>query len=619
MRTTHAALAAGILLVPALLGAPVAHAGTASAVAALQDVKKTLTPLERKQSVQLVLAQRLRADGRLRGVLPHFRPSLTDAGAGRVSVDVLGAVTPDLLAALGAHGPVRFADSRAGVVHTDLPLAAVPVIAARADVRKVSSAPAMTTERAITHSVKARVAGQVRSEGDTTHQADTARTRYGVDGTGVKVCVISDGIGSLAASQAAGELPATVEVLPGQEGEGDEGTAMLEIVHDLAPGASLGFATAVFGVHGLAANIRALREQLRCDVLVDDVRYYNESPFQDGPIAQAVNDVTAAGALYFSSAGNNGNKTAGTSGHWEGDFTDSGRTLGGTFGTAHDFNPGPGVQPHNPVSKGSLGAPVTLFWSDPLGHATNDFDLYVLDPSGNVVAAGIEQQTGTEDPYEVTRIPTSDPSGFAHPAPYFIAVTRYGGTDPRYLSLSLNGGRFTSSDNLTGYSTPGDTQGHSAASDAVSVAAAPAGPALKNPLEPGDPDNPTGPHPNAFTTGSATERFTSDGPRRVFYLADGRPGPAVRNKPDLTAADGVATSVPGFERFFGTSAAAPHAAAIAALLRQAVPAATPARIRAALTGSALDTGAPGHDNVSGHGIVMPGPALAALGAKPVTP
>jgi hypothetical protein len=82
------------------------------------------------------------------------------------------------------------------------------------------------------------------SEGDATHKAATGRTTFGFNGTGVKIGVISDGVSSLAAIQASGDL-GPVTVLPGQAGSGDEGTAMLEIVHDLAPGAQLFFATAI--------------------------------------------------------------------------------------------------------------------------------------------------------------------------------------------------------------------------------------------------------------------------------------------------------------------------------------------------------------------------------------
>jgi hypothetical protein len=121
-----------------------------------------------------------------------------------------------------------------------------------------------------------------------------------------------------------GELPA-VDVLPDQAGDGDEGTAMLEILHDIAPNAALGFATAasLFSTDAdFAANIRALRFDAGCDILVDDILYFNESPFQDGLIARAVNDVTADGALYFSSAGNEGNVLDGTSGNYEADFVE---------------------------------------------------------------------------------------------------------------------------------------------------------------------------------------------------------------------------------------------------------------------------------------------------------
>ena len=138
-----------------------------------------------------------------------------------------------------------------------------------------------------------------------------------IDGTGVKIGALSDSIDHLGDAQAAGDLP-PVTVLPGQGGLGaGEGTAMLEIIHSLAPGASLYFATAHGGIASFAQNIRDL-QAAGCRVIVDDVLYFSESPFQDGPIAQAVSDVSAAGVLYFSAAGNSGGIDRGTSGTWEG-------------------------------------------------------------------------------------------------------------------------------------------------------------------------------------------------------------------------------------------------------------------------------------------------------------
>ena len=129
-------------------------------------------------------------------------------------------------------------------------------------------------------------------EGDIAHRADEARQVFAIDGTGVNIGVLSDSIDYLTNAQAAGDLP-LVTVLPGQGGSGSgEGTAMLEIVHSLAPGASLFFATAFAGTASFAQNIRDL-QAAGCRIIVDDVLYYNESPFQDGPIAQAVNDVSA--------------------------------------------------------------------------------------------------------------------------------------------------------------------------------------------------------------------------------------------------------------------------------------------------------------------------------------
>src|SRR5208282_1539417 len=134
-----------------------------------------------------------------------------------------------------------------------------------------------------------------------------------------------------------------------------------------------------------------------------------------------------------------------------------------------------------------------------------------------------------------------------------------------------------------------------------------------------------GPYPNPFTGGAANpvEIFSSDGPRRVFFQADGTPitpgnfsstGGTVRQKPDITAADGVTNDLTyggGLNPFYGTSAAAPHAAAIAALLKSYNTNLTAAQIRMVLTNTALDIMAPGWDQDSGAGIVM---ALAALQA-----
>ncbi|MGH9760560.1 MAG: S8 family serine peptidase, partial [Blastocatellia bacterium] len=121
-----------------------------------------------------------------------------------------------------------------------------------------------------------------------------------------------------------------------------------------------------------------------------------------------------------------------------------------------------------------------------------------------------------------------------------------------------------------------------------------------------------------------SEPFTSDGPRQLFFKADGTLFGAgtlagqgtIRQKPDITAADGVMTSLNAFNPFFGTSAAAPHAAAIAALVKSSNLSLTPTQIRTALISSAIDIEGSGTDRDTGVGIVMAFQALTAVGATP---
>src|SRR5262249_42456586 len=127
-----------------------------------------------------------------------------------------------------------------------VPLSLVETLSVREDVLAIRPA-----DEAITST------GTVVSQGGITHRADEARSLYQVDGAGVKVGVLADGVASLSISQTNGNLPG-VTVLTDQAGGGDEGTAILEIVHDLAPGADLYFATAFSGVASFAENIRAL-------------------------------------------------------------------------------------------------------------------------------------------------------------------------------------------------------------------------------------------------------------------------------------------------------------------------------------------------------------------------
>ena len=507
------------------------------------------------------------------------RPAATDGvdQSGFVTVDIRADVTPEVLGRIRAlGGTVINSVPKYRAIRAQLPLVAVQPLAALSAVDWIRPA-----DEAVTRKVNT-------SEGYAAHALSLALTRHGVTGAGIGIGVLSNGVRTLAERQASGDLPARVTVLPGQEGTGDEGTAMLEIIHDLAPDAELYFASGVSGQAQFAENIEALCEA-GAHVIVDDIGYLLEPNFQDGVITQGVNAATADGCYYFSAAGNDGNLNDGTSGVWEGDYA-AGTALiveGSSLGVRHDFGVG---EEENPVQGLFYGA-VVLQWADPLGSSANDYDLFLIDGEGNVIASSTDTQDGAQDPIEYLS------TGIFAYYDVRLVVVKVSGAD-RYLRLQAFGREFS-------IVTGGNTYGHSAAENTIGVAQV-----------------------DVRTAGGAgglfdgTESVTtdsSDGPRRVFFEADGTPitPPRVLQKPDLTAASCVSTATPGFATFCGTSAAAPHASAIAALMLEAAggPAhVTLEELRAAMTATTAvyDIEAPGVDYDSGAGIVVAPPAIAGV-------
>ena len=172
-------------------------------------------------------------------------------------------------------------------------------------------------------------AGSVNTEGDGIHRADLVRAFSGLTGRGVKVGVISDGVDSWTTSRSRGDLPSSIEINPDNDGSGDEGTALLEIIHDLAPGAQLAFSAAGSSLGFVEATLWLANDAFGgegADIIVDDLGYYSEPFFEDGLVALAVADAVAGGAVFVSAAGNSANK------HYEGQFSDGGNGY-------HDFGP----------------------------------------------------------------------------------------------------------------------------------------------------------------------------------------------------------------------------------------------------------------------------------------
>jgi Subtilase family/Abnormal spindle-like microcephaly-assoc'd, ASPM-SPD-2-Hydin len=592
-------------------------------IQAIMQEKARRTPAQRK------LESHLHAAGQVaRGVLSVREiPALANVNkmlvfdhARRVHVDIQGTVSKGLLAEIAAQGgTVESSFVQYGAIRAWIPLLKAEVLARRNDVTFIRPADiailnGQIRDGPVSEQYRLRAAQQreylrkklqavlpqieskatpappragilntapVNTKGLVSEGADLVQAQ-GITGDGVKVGVLSDGVDSLSSMQVAGNLPNNVTVLSGQAGSGDEGTAMLEIVYDLAPGADLYFATAVTSAAQFATNIQSLADA-GCNVIVDDVTYFAEGVFQDGIIAQAVNSVTASGVLYFSAAGNSGNVDSGTSGTWEGDFNGTGATIPpintaeGKTVTVHAFD---ATHNYDQVTAYS-GIPTILQWSDPLGASCNDYDLFNMDSTLTYIwDYSTGYQTCTQDPIEGIYAPfTNDVLVIV----LFDGVARALHLDTERARLAIN--------------TTGATFAHNAAGSAVTVAATPA-------------------QATIFTAGSQSPEFySSDGPRKIFYYPNGTPitpgnflfgtgGGTTLDKVDLTTADCGQSAVPGFNPFCGTSAAAPTAAAIAALVMSANPDLDASQVLDAMKSTALTAHSGFNPRTVGAGIAM---------------
>src|SRR4051794_38325121 len=437
--------------------------------------------------------------------------------------------------------------------------------------------------------------GDATSQGDAVHHAPQVRAQ-GFTGAGIPVGVMSDSInqsgGGIADSQAGQpDLPATVQVLDdGDPGNTDEGRAMAEIVFDEAPGIpKIAFATGSGGPAVRAANIDAL-VAAGSKVIADDVVYLTQPFFQDGIVAQAADRAKASGTAYFVSAGNRARQS------WDGTFIPS------SVPAENDFDPGPGEDRRQTLATIPTGT-VTLVvqWDDPFGASASDFaiDLYAASAeTGAPLLSTTTNNIATGLPVEALGVNNPGPSFLAS-----IAIRRVAGTGtnptPR-LKWIYNGPATTP--------VPGEHSTNSAAidPDAASARGTLAVAAVR--------------HSDAGL--NSVESFSSRGPTatRFFDAAGNRLAtPDVRAKPDIAGADGVATTLPGasgLNPFFGTSAAAPSAAGIGALLLSAKPSLPVDELYAILRDArgAIDcTSAPGFpDGDCGSGFLLADGKLAMV-------
>lgn len=479
--------------------------------------------------------------------------------------------------------------------------------------------------------------GANTSEGDSQLGAARAREEFGLDGSGVKVGILSDsfdrdflaptGTGEDVLS---GDLPGAgnpcgyttpVEVLDDSEEEGeDEGRAMAQIVHDLAPGAAISFATAYKGLTPFADNIKALVAH-GAGVIADDISYFEEPFFQEGPVGNAITEATEKGVSYFSAAGNNNLKRAGRNiASWEApEYRDAHSCPAAVqaFSAGLEGEGKPGLNPSHCMSFKPEGPADTTFgitvapgaslvadlqWAEPWEGVKTDLDAFLLGPGGEVVSASVNRNVSrTHRPYEL--VGWENETNVS--AKVNLVINRWTGSGEPRLKFALleNGSGVTATEyeSSSGEDKVGPTIfGHSGAENATSVGAI------------------------SYGASEAPEAFSSRGPVTYYFgPVDGKTpaaalgSPQVLAKPDVVATDGGANTffgecLEGAWRFYGTSAAAPHAAAVAALMREGDPAATPAEVSQAMRESAVAVGAYPATAV-GSGLVNAVAALESLG------
>jgi hypothetical protein len=418
--------------------------------------------------------------------------------------------------------------------------------------------------------------GKVNGQGDKALRADIARANFNVTGKNVKVGIISDSYnsnGGAATGVKNGELPGVgnpagftkpVVVLKDflNNGGSDEGRAMAEIVHDVAPGAELYFHTSTNGEASFANGIIRLTNA-GCKVIVDDAFYFREPFFQDGVIAKAIEFAEGKGVHYFVSAGNQTNNS------YEFRFNpvtinlpNSGQV------TAQKFNNNPATTnlssylPFFTRTGGQIVA--TIQWDEPFvslsggtGAKTN-LDVYVYNSNLELLASSQFNNIGI-DPVDIFSYTNDSNSGFL-----FLRVVKSSGPNPGKIKIVLNGAaqllpvfveQFKDVYKFIPGALASTIVGHANSNSAFTVGAAdyrgtvPFGAAKDN-----------------------VEQFSSLGGTVVLFDKFGRRTFQPRFKPDFVAPDNANTSFFGFDadkdglpNFSGTSAAAPYAAAVAAL------------------------------------------------------
>lgn len=484
------------------------------------------------------------------------------------------------------------------------------MVSGKLPIRSIGSAEFLESLRYMRLAVPIKRAGAANNLADQAMRSDLAKATHRLSGDGITIGILSDSYNQLNGEQddiASGDLPDNVIVLDDTAtmSVSDEGRAMAQLIHDIVPGASLIFHTAFNGAPDFAQGILDLRAA-GADVIVDDIGYLTEPFFQDGIIAQAVDQVVADGATYFAAAGNSATQS------YEAPYSDSGLSAPGDFyinglpGELTNFHTVDPTIPTGIAPTFTLAPGEELFiavqWDQPFASAggsgaTSDLDVLIVDESQNALALANSNNIASGDAVEVVYYQNT--TGVSQTVGLMIGL--FAGPPPDSIKW-INMGSPTVFSNGTIPANFPTIFGHPNSNGAITIGAA----YYRS-------------TPEFGVSPPAIQSFSSRGGIEILFDTAGNRLiiPEDRNKPDLVAPDGTDTSFfgdfdvdnSGFSNFFGTSAAAPHAAAVAALQLECTPSLLPADIRNSQTDFAIDMETPGFDNISGNGLID---ALATL-------
>lgn len=405
-------------------------------------------------------------------------------------------------------------------------------------------------------------AGTLKTEGDLLVRSNGIREVFGVAGKGIRVGVIGNGVQSLGLSQKAGEL-GPVNVL--SEGTGDEGTAMLEIIHDIAPDAELSFHAYGNSSDTFKVAVTELAKA-GCDVICDDLYFFRQPFLQDGDVAEHIRETLRQypHLLYVTVSGNFAPL------HYQSSWKAG--PPAGKNQTYQDFSGGDTAVNITLMPDEQLIA--TLQWDDPWGRSMTDYDLYLTDPaSGEVLTQSAFVQNGSSDPFEHLVYK----SGSTAPKRVSLKIVRNGQTEtPNILELFIRGVDPRGVEDTFMKDPTDSIFGHAAVEEVITVGS----------VEPAAP--------------FAISPDSSRGPVTIRY-----PILTKRWKPDICAPTNVNVSGAGnFPTTFpGTSAAAPHVAGVIAQVWSAFPNIPRDELKQVIYDSADDLGPPGWDEIYGYGLL----------------